>query len=155
MFKGNSGIGKFLSGIFGSTGDAPATLPTTTAPASVVSILKSFVNVFVAFTNSPAGTLTAPDQEAVVALGARYLKNHVFTFDVATIDTSVEVGIFGKASGETVRSQAGQNNAVITADGRFMVKVSSTPLSEVSLKLVAETGGTAVEISNITYRGQN
>jgi hypothetical protein len=139
----------------GDPTDAPATLPATAAAASMIALLKALVNIFVHFTESVAGTLSAPATELAASFGARYLKNHAFTFDVANIDTDVTVGIFGKVNGETDFAQAGQANATITANGRYLVKITDTPLSDVALRLVAETGGTAVTIENIEYRGSN
>jgi len=143
------------SGAIGAPSDPPATLPTDTTPFSFIALLKAFVNLFVAFTASGVSTLSAPGEEEVIDISSTYLKNHVFTFDVATIDTDVTVGIFGKAVGEGTRSQSGDNNSVITANGRFTVKIKNTPLSDVALRLVAETGGAAVTIANIEYRGMN
>jgi len=105
--------------------------------------------------SSPAGTLSAPGQDAVVDLSANRVLHHVFTFDVLNLvaTNNVVVGIFGKAAGETTRSRAGQNNATLTVNDRFLVTIANTPLAEVALRLVSETDP-AVTIENIEYRGQ-
>ena len=151
------GTNNTTSGIsaLGDRADAPATGPATTAIASMIALLKAIFNVFVAFTDVIAGTLSTPAADGEADLGGRYLKNHVFTFTVANIETDVTVGIFGKANGEVSFSQSGENNSLITANGRYLVRISNTPLEKIALRLVAETGGTAVTIENIKYRGSN
>ena len=103
--------------------------------------------------SSVAGTLTAPSTQLDVSLAGKRIKNHVFTFTVATINTNVTIGIFGKAGSEAGSARTGEQDFVITANGRFMIKVKDTPLSEVSLRMVGESGGAAVVISDIEYLG--
>lgn len=103
--------------------------------------------------SSVAGTLTAPSTQLDVSLAGKIIKNHVFTFTVASIDTDVTIGIFGKAGSEATSSRSGEQDSVIDVNGRFMIKVKDTPLSEVSLRMVGESGGTAVVISAIEYLG--
>jgi len=100
----------------------------------------------------PGGSLNVEGEEAPVDNSKLGNIHHVFTFTLAGVGTNVIVGIFGKAGGETLRSQVSQNLSTITSNGRFAVKIPNTPLSDVALKLVTITGGTPV-IDDVEYIG--
>jgi hypothetical protein len=133
-----------------------ATQQDHTVDASILSFIRGLVKHEITdkvLQQSVAGTLSVIGTELAVALANKRIKNHVFTFDVLNIDDDVTVGIYGKANGEATFARAGEQDALITANGRYMLKVKDTPLSDVALRLVDENGGTAVTIENIEYLG--
>lgn len=122
------------------TGTAPPTAPSTAESLSA----------------SEAGPLTLGFVDNFpVDISTPNLKNHVFTFTLASVGSvghQATVGILGKAGSEAIRSQQGDNLATITANGRRSVNIANIPLDEVALTLISEVGGPA-SISDIVYKG--
>ena len=109
------------------------------------------------FESLDIGTLSAPTDVATVDLSAngKNIKNHVFTFNIATIDTTVDLTLEGSVDGGTnfVQLAADGEDTQYDANGNYMLRVSGAPLTDVQLTFKAEAGGTAAVISNIDYRG--
>jgi hypothetical protein len=107
------------------------------------------------FDEAVAGSIEAAGDSLEVDFAGKSFNHHVFSFTVASINTSVELAIFGKAGAEATESNVGEVNSTITANGRYTVRVNDTPLAKVYLKVVAEVGGTSVVISDVVYKGSN
>ena len=153
-----------LSALLGALADAKETDPDA-ASASLNSLIRGILaavntstTVDGSFESLNIGTISAPAGVAAVDLTAdgKNLKNHVFTFNIAGIGTSLDLTLEGATDGGAnfVQLAADGEDTQYTADGNYMLRVSDIPLTDIRLISKAEVGGTPV-VSNIDYRGSN
>jgi len=152
------------AGALGSNTDAPAALPASTIAASMIALLKaignqilSLFNINLSFTGSDLGTLSAVGESAPLDLSTlnKNINNHAVTFNIAAIDTTVDLTLEGSVDGGTtfVQLAADGNDTQYSSNGDFILYIDNVPLTDIQLIMKAEAGGANVVISNVDYRG--
>jgi len=134
-----------LQAFFGLPGDAPATVPTTSAPATVIGILKAIANLLFTLTQTGTKTLVGATSRVVSdtaninnVFAADFLLTSMVIREVTALDddTAVSLGVSGDANryfgsvvltpadfsgGDTVRVINFGSGIPITAGSDFLV----------------------------------